>query len=819
MPIQSFNFILFCMKRLLIPFLLTLPLFLLSQKMYRSGEWCAESKHLSLRGLAGLGGDGRSDSIDLTHAWITLDMSLAATKTISGNCRWVFTPKVAGVDQLRFDLLGLTVDSVTLNQQMLTFEQIGEQVLIPINPVLQVGSINDVVIYYQGSPQKDASGWGGFYFEGNYAFNLGVGFAADPHVFGRAWFPCFDNFVERSSYTFDIYTTPIQPAYCNGYLLTDEPTADGKRRRLWLLNQPIPSYLASVAIGPYTSFTRNYPGELNTIPVEIAAAAADTVNVRNTFQHLPEAIKAFEYWYGPYKWNKIGFSLVPFNSGAMEHATNVAIGRVYINGTLNYETLWAHELSHHWWGDLATCSTAEDMWLNEGWASYSEHLFTEWVYGKPAYQKAVRDNFLDVLQKAHVEEGGYLATSGVPHNLTYGKHVYNKGAVLAHNLRGYMGDTAFRLGIKSALDNTNFKDWSSADFRDKLENATGQNLDDFFNDWVFTGGYPDYLIDSVLWAQEGLDGKVANIYVKQKLRGAPHFHQNVPLEFTVVHPDGSKDFTTKMVSGENAMVKISFSLLNMPYPQIWVNTNQKILQARSEGEKLFIGTGTTNFGDAKMSVTVNTLGTDSVLFRVEHHFSSPDDAGANPNNYVLTNRFWQVLGSFPTGFDARGIVFYDGRGQLDQLDTELFAATSPSEDSMVLLYRPSAGYPWQEWPTYSKNTLGSASDKFGNLQILHLQAGQYTIGKGVSSTAIKEPSTSLGKIKATPNPTRDLVTIRSENPIEQLQLYSQSGGLLKEIFFEKTRSLDFSLQQFPSGQYWLIASGVDGVSTLSVVKL
>ncbi len=786
--------------------------------MFHSGEWCAENKRPLLGMLGGI--DGRSDSIDLTHAWIALDMSNAAAKTIAGNCRWAFTPKVAGVDNIRFDLLGLTVDSVILNQQKVPFMQTGEQVGIPIAPVLPTGSVNHVAIYYHGSPQKDASGWGGFYFEGNYAFNLGVGFAADPHVFGRAWFPCFDNFVERSTYSFDILTLPAQPAYCNGYLLNDEVVPqDGKRRRNWLLNQPIPSYLACVAIGPYTTFARSYPGELNTIPVEIAAAPSDTVNVRNTFLHLPEAIKAYEYWYGPYKWPKIGFSLVPFNSGAMEHATNVAIGRAYVNGSLSYETLWAHELSHHWWGDLATCSTAEDMWLNEGWATYSEHLFTEYVYGKAAYQKAVRSNFLDVLQQAHVQEGGYLASSGVPHSLTYGKHVYNKGAVLAHNLRGYMGDEAFRAGIKSALESTSFADWSSADLRDKLEDATGQDLHDFFTDWVFTGGYPDYLIDSVVWEQNGFDGKTANIFVKQKRRGAPHFHQNVPLEFTVVHADNSREYFTKTVSGENATVKISFNDAALPNPQIWVNTNQKILQARSEGEKVFYSAGTTNFPDAKMSVAVTSLGADSVLFRVEHHFSSPDNAGANPGNFVLSNRFWEVQGIFPAGFDARGTVFYDGRGQLDQIDTELFAATGPSEDSIVLLYRPGAGQAWQVWPTYTKGVLGSSTDKFGNIQIMSLKAGQYTIAKGIASSASKEPERTLGKIGAAPNPATDIVDISAEKPFELLQVYSPSGGLLKEVVFEKTRSVQVSLKAFPSGQYWLILAGREGAAIFPVLKM
>ncbi|MBL7826647.1 MAG: M1 family metallopeptidase, partial [Saprospiraceae bacterium] len=537
------------MRYLLIFFFAGLISSACAQKMYETGEWCAHSKNL-FQPAAPLPNDTRSDSIDLTHAWITLDLTQVSSQKISGNCKWVFTPIVDQIAEIQFDLLALTVDSVIFNHLQVPFQRQGEKVVIPFSAPLSQGSIYDITIYYQGTPQKDASDWGGFYFSGNYAFNLGVGFAADPHVFGRAWFPCFDNFEERSTYTFDMYTTPAQPAYCNGYLLTDETTPDNKRRRLWLMNQSIPSYLACVAIGPYTSFTRTYQGVNNPIPVEIAAAAADTNKVRTTFIHLPDAIKAYEHWFGPYKWHKIGYSLVPFNSGAMEHATNVAIGRTFINGSLNYETLWAHELSHHWWGDLATCTTAEDMWLNEGWASFSEHLFTEWVYGRAAYIAAVKSNFLNVLQNAHVGEGGYRAVSGVPHNLTYGTHVYNKGAVVAHNLRAYMGDSLFRIGIRSALDQTNFTDWSSADFRDKLELATGLDLHPFFNDWVFNGGYPDFVIDSIHTSATGQQNLQVKVFLKQTRRGTPAFHQSVPLELTAVDQNGQKMNFLTTISGE-----------------------------------------------------------------------------------------------------------------------------------------------------------------------------------------------------------------------------------------------------------------------------
>ena len=113
----------------------------------------------------------------------------------------------------------------------------------------------------------------------------------------------------------------------------------------------------------------------------------------------------------------------------MEHATNIAYPRYAIaNGDKTSETLFAHELAHHWWGNTITCKTQEDMWLNEGWASYSERLFLEAVYGKKAYEDDIEANHHSVLQFAHVLDEAVLPVSGIGHANTYGRHVYDKGA-------------------------------------------------------------------------------------------------------------------------------------------------------------------------------------------------------------------------------------------------------------------------------------------------------------------------------------------------------------------------------------------------------
>lgn len=776
---------------------------LAAQKMLHSNEWCAEGRKLQTSNLfpPTFNPDGRSDSLDILDTRIELD--LTAAPKISATCWLSVKAKVAGIKSTRLDLESLTVEEIIYDDPLpVQFSQSGPAVNIS-HPELPLGEAKTLRIKYSGTPKTDASGWGGVYNQSGYTFNLGVGFAADPHSFGRAWFPCFDNFVERSTFDVTVTAPSAKPAYGNGALIS-ETVQNGQSIRRWKIEQPIPAYLACFAAGPYTTWRRTYAGANGPIPTEIAAVAADTNKVRATFKNLQQAIDCYEHWFGPYLWNKIGYSLVPFNSGAMEHATNIAIMRSAIDGSLGFETLWAHELSHHWWGDLATCSTAEDTWLNEGWASYSEHLFTEWVYGRQKYVEAVRDNHLNILQNAHVSEGGYRAVSGVPHSLTYGDHVYKKGATMAHNLRGYLGDSLFRVGCRAALAQTQFTDWSSEDFRDRLSVATGRDLTDFFDNWVFAGGYPDYSIDSVKWIFSPVDAPtIARVFVKQKLRGAPKMHKNVPLEFTFVGYNGQRVHRMATVSGENSTVEFSFPAWGPVYQFVFVNTNLLLAQARSEQERVIKTTGTQSFSLAKLTLAVTAV-TDSAFIRAEHHFAMPDTAGAaNPQRYKLTNRYWSVEGSLPNGFQARATVFYDGRGQQDQLDTELFAQTSPNEDSVLLLYRPAPGHPWQEYPTYVKNKL-TPNDRFGSISIDHFRLGQYTIGKGKSIVPTNEPKQAYMDIQVSPNPADSAVQLIAPEPFEHAVLTNSEGRIVREWRFDRVTSATIDVKGLPAGAYWLL---------------
>src|SRR5688572_14387829 len=182
--------------------------------------------------------------------------------------------------------------------------------------------------------------------------------------------------------------------------------------------------------------------------------------MKNSFINLEAAFDIYENKFGPYRWDRVGYMLESMNSGAMEHAMNIGYPALLANGTLTYESIVVHELSHHWWGDLITCRTAEDMWINEGTAVFCEHVFTEDFYGRDQYLTNIRADVKELIRVCHLPDpngdDGYWPLSGVPLNHTYGATTYNKGALMIHSMRPYLGDSLFFAGLKQLLTDNMF---------------------------------------------------------------------------------------------------------------------------------------------------------------------------------------------------------------------------------------------------------------------------------------------------------------------------------------------------------------------------
>ncbi len=209
------------------------------------------------------------------------------------------------------------------------------------------------------------------------------------------------------------------------------------------------------------------------------------------------------------------------------------------------------------------------MWINEGMASYHENLFTESVYGFDAYLADIKANHKTIIQTIHHTENGYRAVSGIPHEYTYGDHVYKKGADVAHTMRGYMGDSLFFIGLQSVMDNFQFKSINSSQMRDQITQATGYDISDFYTDWVFNPGFPHFSIDSVK-VDYFLNEFTTTVYVRQKLTGAPNFYKKRSMEFSFFDSNWNESVKRVVLDGEFSEFTFASAL-----PQVFVTLNLK----------------------------------------------------------------------------------------------------------------------------------------------------------------------------------------------------------------------------------------------------
>lgn len=750
----------------------------------------------------------RSDTIDVLDENVTLAITDFATDTIRGFTAIKFAPKINGQSHITLDLLSMKIDSITCLGQQLTYSYNDTLLVADLPAVYNTTDTLVTKVYYHGIPRPDPSGWGGFSFTNGYAYNLGVGFSENFHNFGRCWFPCFDNFAERCTFTFNITSPPGKRAVCNGVLVKDSTA--GNNYRTWVLDKPIPTYLASVAVANYVFVNKTFAGINGNIPVQLAAQPADTTNLKNSFIRLQDAFNCFESHFGPYLWPRVGYVLVPFSSGAMEHATNIAYPLAFANGTTTYEdVLMAHELAHHWWGDLVTCETAQEMYINEGFASYCQSLFNECVYGPTKYKDKILENHDNSLHNAHFTDKGFLTLSNVPLANTYGDHSYNKGADLIYNLRTYMGDSLFFAGMKYVLQQRTYKHMNSFEFDTLLTNFTGYNTNSYFTNWINNPGWPHFSIDSMQ-----VNGNNATVFVRQRLFGAPAYYQNVPLEIVFMDANRVKALRTINMSGQ--LSNFSFTL---PFTPVYagINFNNKISDAITSEHKTILQSGYISYTYGHALLGMYTNGPDSSFIRIEHNFIGPDAIKNNVNNFRISKEhYWKVDGVISPGFRANVKLYFNGKklvnrtpGSTEYLDTSLTQFTA---DSLIVLYRKNTADDWREVYSYTKTKIGNSASVYGYVIIDTLKLGEYCFANGVSAVGIKA-NERRNEVKVYPNPASDKINIdfsRASIIPEKTScsIYSVDGKRVYEQEFEGDAT-QIDISTLSRGIYLLKLNGPD----------
>ncbi len=717
----------------------------------------------------------RSDSFDIWNYVIDIDVTNYAGKAIKANTAVRFRTRLDKLQWIVLDLLDLQVDSVYFEGKPVLFNYDSAQIVVFFGRELPYDHANQVTVYYHGVPSRDPV-WGGFYFADDYIYNLGIGLSTTPPNFGKVWFPCFDNFVERSTYDYYVTSTSDKKAYCVGTFMSEDSVGPSRIRRHYRMNTPIPTYLSSIAVANYAVSTMDHQGIDTIIPIQLIAKPGDLSKMVSQFEKMGQAIDAFEYWFGPYRFERVGY--VATTVGAMEHPTNVAypISSILNSTLIQNERLYGHELGHHWWGDITTLDDARDMWIKEGNAEYSSHLFIERAYGKADFTDAVKSNLSNIIFNAHRNDGAYLPLSPMPYSNTYGTHTYRKGAAMIHNLRGYLGDDRYRQVCTMLFDSLYGKSMNAFEFRDFLSRNSGMDMTAFFDDYIFNPGYCGFYVDSSQIYQNGGKNYV-RIRLQQKSHHAAHLYRDVPIELAM-YDQNMKRSTLKLIAGDT----VSYFDIPLPdgfTPAIYIlNENQELNLATLQNNAIINKTGTANLPYTGMVVNVSGL-TDSSYVNIAHQLMGPDtDRKAANIKIISPAHFWQVSVVQHGDLIMDGRVEYNGADSLS-IDKDILFK---SEDSLLLVYRKNHSEPWVEYPDYNK-LIVSPNDRKGFVRITKLIAGEYALANGYHQVVQSNDLAKTG-ILMYPNPVKDNLYIHSRDDsrsIEHMEIYDASSRLVMRM--------------------------------------
>jgi len=751
----------------------------------------------------------RSDTFDIIDYQLDISVIDFSNQRIYARCEVKFTSKMNQIGMIPFDLLKFQIDSIKQQQTHLAFTYDSLTLNIQLLQNLQMGDTSSIQIWYQGRPTPDPS-WGGFKFDGSYAYNLGIGLNSNPYNMGRSWFPCFDNFVERATMGINISSKLPKRGYAIGTFLGEQLIGLDTVIRSYRMNQPVTTYISHMAVSEYAQV--DYV--VNGLNYQLVSKSADSSAMKNTFSTLPAAVDALSFWWGPYPWERVGYIITP--QGAMEHPTSIAYPRSTAVGgnSTGHQDLMSHELGHCWWGDLVTLKEPNDMWIKEGNAEYSGHLFGEFQLGRQIFIDKVKTNFRDVLRTAHLDDGGFQPLSGIPYQYTYGTHTYYKGAAMIHNMRAYLGDSLFGLGQRSVLQAFPYSAINAAEYRDQLTLATGKDMTDFFDAWIYQPGYSAFEVNKVTIDSIQSNQFILDCVIEQKLRGTNILHKNVPIQISFYDTAWNKISFRELVNG-----KIDTIQITCPFrPVYWVVNEENLLNLAQLHHSLSITSTLSNFTLPYADFVLNTNAVQAIQpykFIAEHYWVAPDSIVNNPLGAQISNsHYWRVGGSF--GRKLPGTMRFEYNAfSAPRLDADLVTV---NEDSLILLYRPNPEVDWIKHPYYTKITLFNSFDGNGFIRVDSLYAGEYAFANGslpmiTSQDQIQKEEKSL-EISFFPNPVRSQLHLQFSQKIHtalRYQIFNLSGSLLLSGSVTTAEEVaEIDLSNFENGVYLIHLSDDQG---------
>lgn len=476
-------------------------LFVVAFRLFFTGGWSvpdasasgAERTHISRND-----NDPRMDRYDVKFYKIDLEVTNAST-FLAGSASILIQVLDVPVDELVFDLLSeLYVDSVMLDGKIAAFTHTGNQLIVA--PETEIGARKKVLVtvFYAGLGVQDQ--WiSGVYSTRQDVWNKRITWTLSESFSALNWFPCKQVLADKADSAYIFLTTDRSlKAGSNGRLENTVDLPGNKIRYEWKTRYPIAYYLISFAVADYYdySFYVKLPGRGDSLLVQnyIYDTLAYLEENKSNIDQIPGMISLYSGLFGTYPFisEKYGHCVAPLGGG-MEHQTMTTLAN------FNF-LLVAHELAHQWFGDYVTCGSWQDIWVNEGFASYAEYLACQYLQSQTNADLWMADAHTTVKS----ETGGSVF---VPEDFsTDEKRIfdyrlsYKKGAAIIHMIRGELqNDSLFFSILRDFLVQYKNDVAIGGDFKKVLEERSGRDFTVFFNQWYYGEGFPSITLE---WKQE-----------------------------------------------------------------------------------------------------------------------------------------------------------------------------------------------------------------------------------------------------------------------------------------------------------------------------
>ncbi|MBL7857689.1 MAG: M1 family metallopeptidase [Cyclobacteriaceae bacterium] len=447
------------------------------------------------------------DDFDIKHYTFALELN-DSTDSISGKATVSVLFKKARTD-FSLDLSsqnkegkGMHVSQVSLNGKSLSFEHIHDRLTIALNTPAAPNEKLSFEIYYKGIPQD------GLIIEKN-KYNDRTFFGENWPNNAHHWLPTIDHPSDKAGVDFIVIAPPYYEVIGNGVKLEESMLNAHQKLTHWHEVVDIPTKVMVIGVA---RFAVQHAGYVNTIAVESWVYPQNRLEGFSDYAIATKVLDFFNSHFGPYAYKKLANVQSKTRYGGTENASNIFYYENSVTGKGGIESLVAHEVAHQWFGNSASEKDWHHVWLSEGFATYCTHLYNEFTYGRDRRAGDMEADREDVL-KFFKKSPQPIVFKDLPKNLVHilNDNSYQKGGWVLHMLRQELGDQPFWAGLREYYRRYQNSNASTGDFQTVMEEVSGKDLDQFFQQWLYRAGHP---VIEGFWSYDSKT-KTVNISITQ----------------------------------------------------------------------------------------------------------------------------------------------------------------------------------------------------------------------------------------------------------------------------------------------------------------